>query len=113
MKPSIIKFADQKVKKSFEKLKSGVAKDKKLIDFLDRAFQYIEQNAFVGIQIPKSQIPKEYTKKYKIDNCWKYNLPGAWRLIYAVQNDELIIVSIILEWFDHKEYCKKFNYKSK
>jgi Txe/YoeB family toxin of Txe-Axe toxin-antitoxin module len=109
MKPNIIKFADKKLLKSFEKLKNN--KDKKLIIFLERAFEDIEKNPFTGIQISKNQIPRDYVKKYNIDNCWKYNLPGAWRLIYAVQSDELIIISIILEWFDHKEYCKRFKYK--
>ncbi len=39
-----------------------------------------------------------------------YDLPSAWRLIYTIESDEIKIVSIILEWFDHKDYEKKFNY---
>ncbi len=42
-------------------------------------------------------IPKEYIKKYKIDNLWKYNLPNAWRLLYTIKGNEVMIVSVILE----------------
>jgi hypothetical protein len=49
-------------------------------------------------------------KKYKIDNLWKYDLPKAWRLLYSVARDEIIIISIILEWLPHKEYEKRFKY---
>jgi len=41
---------------------------------------------------------------------WKYNLPGAWRLIYSIQGGEAIIITIILDWMDHKTYEKKFKY---
>ena len=32
------------------------------------------------------------------------------RLIYSIANDEIVVVSLILEWFDHKEYEHKFKY---
>jgi Txe/YoeB family toxin of Txe-Axe toxin-antitoxin module len=113
-KKSVIRFADKKLKKSFESLKNSNEDDKKLYSFINRALDDLEENAFCGIQIPKKQIPKEYIKKYKIDNCWKYNLPGAWRLIYSVvSNNEIEIISLVLDWFNHPNYCKKFNYKKK
>lgn len=59
---------------------------------------------------PKKQIPEIYVKKYGIDNLWKYDLPRAWRLIYSVARDEVVIITIVLEWFSHKEYEKRFNY---
>jgi len=109
--PCKIKFADEKVKKAFEELQYSTTEDKHLFDFLERAFKDIEKNAFCGIQISKKQIPKEYLKKYGIDNCWKYNLPNAWRLLYSVAREEVTVISIILEWSKHKEYDRKFNYK--
>jgi len=60
--------------------------------------------------VPKRQIPKEYVKKYGIDNPWKYNLPSAWRLVYSVVGNEIEIVAILLEWLAHKEYEKRFKY---
>ena len=110
--PSKIRFADEKVKKSFEELAHSKTEDQNLYKLLEQAFQNIEENAFIGIQLPKRQIPKELTKKYGIDNLWKYNLPNAWRLIYSIARDEVTVISIVLEWESHKEYDRKFGYKT-
>ena len=107
---SKIKFADEKIKESFLKLSLGTSEEKELYRQLEKLFCSLEENAFFGIQIPKKLIPKEYTQKYGIDNCWKCNLPKGWRMIYAVERNEIIILSIILEWMSHKEYERRFGY---
>lgn len=107
MKSHIV-FAEEKLKKEFNKLKSS--KNKNLYSWINSALDVIETNAFCGIQIPKKLIPKEYIKKYNIDNLWKYDLPSAWRLLYSVQNSEIIIISIVIEWLDHKDYERRFKY---
>jgi Txe/YoeB family toxin of Txe-Axe toxin-antitoxin module len=104
---SNIEFVNEQLKKAFDKLKT---EDRKMYDMISRAFNDIEDNAFCGIQIPKKLIPKEYIKKYGARNLWKYNLPGAWRLIYSIRGRNLLIFSIILEWLDHKEYERRFGY---
>ena len=109
MKTRVV-FANKKVKEAYEKLKDSKTEDKQLYKWLNRAFDDLAENAFCGIQISKKLIPKEYLKKYKIDNLWKYDLPKAWRLMYSVARDEIIIISIILEWLPHKEYEKRFKY---
>jgi len=103
-------FADDKVKKAFDKLKGSKTEDKRIYEWLNRAFDDIKEDAFCGTQVPKRLIPKEYLKKYKIDNLWKYDLPNAWRLMYSVARDEIIVISIILEWLPHKEYERRFKY---
>lgn len=108
--PSKIKFADEALRKAFEQLKEGKGEERRLYDWLVRAFNDIEQNAFCGVQIPKRLIPREYLQKYDVHNVWKYNLPNAWRLIYSIEHQEIIVVSIVLEWMDHKEYERRFNY---
>ncbi len=108
--PSKIQFADEKVKKAFEELKSSDRKDRELYGWLVQAFKDIEKNAFCGIQIRKRLIPREYIKNYNVKNLWKYNLPDAWRLLYSIEANEIIVISIILEWIDHKEYERKFHY---
>jgi len=105
---SKIRFADGKVKKAFEELSE--LGESKMYNWLVRALKDIEENAFCGIQIPKRLIPKEYLKKYEVHNLWKYNLPDAWRLIYSIENQEILVVSIVLDWMDHKTYEKKFKY---
>ena len=102
-------FGDERVKKNFEKLSKTY--EEKLKNQLIKAFENLEEDAFCGIQIPKNLIPKEYHKRFgKLANLWKYNLPDAWRLIYTIKNDKITIISVILEWMDHKEYERRFKY---
>ncbi len=107
---SVIRFADEKLKESFEKLKDSKTEDKKLYEWINRALDNLEGDAFCGIQIPKRLIPKIYIHKYAIDNLWKYDLPLGWRLIYSVANSEVCILSLILEWMNHKDYERRFGY---
>ena len=107
IKPSKVVFISDELEKDFYSLKEG--------DFLKkaitRAIKDLKENAFCGIQVPKRLIPKEYIRKYKINNLWKYDLPNAWRLMYTVTpENEVELISAILEWFNHKEYEKRFNY---
>lgn len=100
-----VQFANEKVKEAFDKLD-----DINLKKFIERALCDIKENPFCGIQIPKKLIPQEYIKKFDIHNVWKYNLPNAWRLIYSIKGGEAVILTIVLEWMDHKEYEKRFKY---
>lgn len=108
---SKIVFGDSNVKKAYNELGSNRFQEPELKKWLDSAFEKLEKNAFSGIQIPKRLIPKEYYSKFgRLDNLWKYNLPNAWRLIYTIKKDQVVVLSIILEWMTHKEYEKRFRY---
>ena len=102
--PSKVLFVDEKVRTAFQSLDKSDQSDRELKEHLIRAFEDLEKNSFCGIQIPKRLIPKEYLRAYKVDNLWKYNLPGAWRLLYSVASDEIKVISIVLEWMDHNDY---------
>ena len=105
-----IAFITQKLKEQFGYLQKGRFEDQQLYKFINRALDDLKLNPTCGVKIPKKLWPKEYVKKYSVTNLWKYDLPSAWRLIYTIESDEVTIVSIILEWFDHREYEKRFNY---
>ena len=105
-----VAFISHKLKEEFESLRSGKVEDKQLYNFINRAIDDLKINSACGIKVPKNLWPKEYIKKYKITNLWKYDLPNGWRLIYTIETDEVKIMSIILEWFDHKGYERRFNY---
>ena len=108
--PSTSRFADEKIKEAFYKLENGDDQKRELFKLINQALDNIEENAFCGIQIPKKLVPKEYTQKYDITNLWKYDLPKGWRIIYSIVRDEVVVVSLVLEWFDHKNYERRFNY---
>ena len=105
MKECKIQFVNRKIQEAFEKIS-----DSQLRKNLERAFEDICKNPFCGVQIPKRLIPKEYTQKFNIKNVWKYNLPDAWRLIYSIEGGQITIITIILEWLNHKEYERRFKY---
>jgi Txe/YoeB family toxin of Txe-Axe toxin-antitoxin module len=108
---SLIVFGNEKIKNELEKLKNSKTEDKNTYEWIIRALEDLKQNAFSGTQIPKRLIPKEYNLKFgKLDNLWKYNLPNAWRLIYTIKREQVIILSVILEWMNHKDYERKFKY---
>ncbi len=107
---SIVHFGDLKVKAAFERLKDSKVEGKLLHERIVKATQNLEENAFCGIQIRKRLIPKEYVRRFGIDNLWKYNLSADWRLLYTVKRDKVTVLSIILEWLPHKEYEKRFRY---
>ena len=110
-KESRIIFADAGLKRAFDELKTGKAEERRLYDWLCKAFLVLRENTFAGIQVPKRLIPRRYKTQYGATNLWKYNLPGAWRLLYTVKGSEVEVLSIILEWLPHKEYEKRFGYK--
>jgi len=107
IKASKIVFISPELEEDFNTLKEDDMIKKSII----RAIQALKENAFSGIQVPKKLFPKEYIIKYGINNLWKYDLPRGWRLLYTVTTDnEVELISAILEWFDHKEYERRFKY---
>ena len=107
IKPSRVVFISQELEEEFTSLKENDPLKKAII----RAVIELKENAFAGIQIPKRLFPCEYILKYSINNLWKYDLPRGWRLIYTVTpENEVDIISAILEWFDHKDYERRFGY---
>ena len=110
-RPSVIRFVDKKVQEAFHELEHGDEQEQEMFRLINQAMDNLEKNAFCGIQVPKRQIPKEYTKDYGSMNLWKYDLPRGWRIIYSIKSEGTYIVSIILEWFlSHKEYDRRFHY---
>jgi Txe/YoeB family toxin of Txe-Axe toxin-antitoxin module len=107
MKPSKVKFISEKLEGEFKNLDENDPIKKAI----KRAIIDLQQDAFFGIQIPKRLFPEEYVLRYKINNLWKYDMPNGWRLIYTVTSENQVqIVSAILEWFNHKEYERRFSY---
>lgn len=109
-KPRYAVFWDIKLEETFEKLKSASSEQQKLYKFINRAIGDLKRDPTCGTKIPKRLWPRRFIRTYKIDNLWKYDLPGAWRLIYTIVADKIRIVSVILEWGDHKWYDRVFGY---
>lgn len=106
-----IYFIDTSVEELYQALKESPRfKDKELYANLSKTISKIIENPYCGIKIPRKVWPKEYISNYNITNLWKYDLPNGWRLIYTIQGSKIEIISVIIEWFCHKKYERKFNY---
>jgi mRNA-degrading endonuclease RelE of RelBE toxin-antitoxin system len=105
-----ISFVSEKLEKEFDKLRKGMDDEKKLFFLITRAFNDIEKDLNSCIKIQKPLWPKSYKQKYKINNLWKYDLPNGWRLIFSLKDDEIVVYAVILEWFSHKDYERRFKY---
>ncbi len=107
LKSSEVVFANDRIQEAFGELDDNDDLKKSI----KRAILDMQINAYCGIQIPKRLFPREYIIKYKINNLWKYDLPSGWRLIYTLNPlNRVEILSVILEWFNHKDYERRFYY---
>jgi Txe/YoeB family toxin of Txe-Axe toxin-antitoxin module len=107
IKKSKVVFVNDKIEKEFNNLRDNDETKK----WIKNAIENLKQNAFCGIPLPKRLIPREYVVKYSVNNLWKYDLPTGWRLIYTIKTPNRIeILSVILEWFNHPDYERKFRY---
>ncbi len=101
-------FADENIREAWIRVKET---DPELTKHLLKAKDDIKENAFCGIQLSKDKIPREWIQKYRINNLWKYDLPNAWRLLYSITTPTKVeIISVFLDWMDHKEYDRLFGY---
>ncbi len=96
-----------------EEIAKGITKSdhQTLFNSIKQKINLLRNNPNYGIHIPKNKIPKEYIKNYDVNNLWKVNLSGAWRMIYTIRGSEIDIISLILDIMNHKDYEKKFKYK--
>jgi len=103
----VLRYAEENIKKVLEKIKK---RDKEFYEHIANALRNIQEDPVCGIKIPLRLIPKEWKKKYSINNLYKYNLPNAWRLFYSLIGNKVELIAIILGCFNHKEYERKFHY---
>ncbi len=99
-------FADSRLEKEFNSL----SENHWLKKSLKRVIEKLKQNVFCGERIKKELIPQEYIQKYGIDNLLWYPLPNGWRLVYSILMDDEKIIAYIIEYFDHKNYERRFGY---
>ncbi len=78
---------------------------------IKQKIELLKENPTYGIHIPKDRIPKKYIQEYELNNLWKVDLSGAWRMIYTLQGNEVEIIELIIDLMNHKDYEKKFNYR--
>ena len=106
MKPDRVIFADRNLGEIFNNLSEKDPLKKALV----RAIKVLKEDCYCGRQVKKKLIPNEFILKYGINNLWIYNLPSSWRLFYSLTNSEIELISAVLDWMDHKDYERLFNF---
>lgn len=81
-----------------------------LLKSINQKKELIRANPFYGDNIEKKKIPK---LDYDVQNLWRVELTGYWRMLYTIKGDEVQIICFILDILDHKKYNKLFGYKKK
>ena len=80
-----------------------------LLRSINQKKELIKANPFYGNNIEKKKIPKSYD----VQNLWRVELTGYWRLLYTIKGDQVEIVCFVLEIIDHDKYNKIFGYKGR
>jgi len=95
-------------------INQGIEKSDHQILFksLKQKIEFLKDNPQYGVHIEKRKIPSKYLKDYDVNNLWKVNLSGAWRMIYTIRGTEIEVIALILDLLNHKNYDKKFGYKN-
>ncbi len=98
-----------------EEISRGVTESdyQKLLSSIKQKIEFLKANPEYGVHIQKDRIPKEYILKYDVNNLWKVNLSGAWRMIYTIRGSEIEIIALVLDILDHGAYDKKFGYRKR
>lgn len=96
-----------------EEKKKGVESSfhQTLLRSIKRVTELLKENPFAGDQIPKRQIPKNYSLKYDIDNAWRIELANRWRMVYSITGNQIEIITFVMDIFNHRDYDKVFGYK--
>lgn len=108
-----IYFNDEKASEKYKILQSSLnSEDIRILKEINKTIDILEKDPFLGTQIPKRLIPKEYNKIFKPDNLWKYDLSKSWRLIYWISSDDEGQITLLIDWMNHKQYDKLFGYNT-
>lgn len=100
-------FIENKTEEAFNSL----AENSPLKKSIKKAISGLKDNVFCGEKIKKELIPKEYIRKYNLNNLFWCKLSKGWRLVYSVAGNSIEVIAVIIEYFSsHKEYERRFKY---
>lgn len=103
-------FVDEKVERSFLRLRNGTFEERRIFEWIQFGLDDLSKDPGCGIHIPRSVWPSKYVSDYHVNNLWKLDLPKGWRLIYSIRSTEVEVLAIVIEWFDHTDYDRRFKY---
>jgi hypothetical protein len=107
-------------KEAYGKLKVSVADEQSkgilssenqtLLRSINQKMELLKLNPVAGTAIRKKLIPQKYSN---LNNLWKLDLSGYWRMLYTLETNEIEIAAFILDVIPHHLYDKVFGYRKK
>lgn len=94
--------------KELHSLLENLKPDHKSVKWIQNMADALKENKFAGELIRKSQIPKVYIERFKVNNLYRYSHPEGYRSCYTILNE----CPHILDLMSHAEYDKVFKYKT-
>jgi hypothetical protein len=86
--------------------------DKILKRKIDATLTDLKADMTLGDHLPKTHWPTYYVEKWGINNLYKKDLGRDWRLTYTLVFEGSGVGVFILEILNHREYNKRFGYRS-
>ena len=87
-------------------------KDNVLKRRIDTALSELKADRTAADHVPKKYWPKYYVKNWGISNLYKKDLGRDWRLTYTLVFDGAGVGVYVLEILSHKEYDRRFGYRT-
>lgn len=81
-----------------------------LLNSIERIKEILKNNPMYGDPLRKELIPAAL-RKQGIQNLYRVELSGYWRMLYTIEGSEVEILLFILEIIDHKKYSKLLGYR--
>jgi len=82
-----------------------------LLNSINKTLENLKNNPTYGVLVPRKYLSKKVITKYGTDKIFRVELIGYWRLLYTLIGDEIKIIAFILEYLNHDDYNKLFEYK--
>jgi len=94
--------------KELHDLLKNLQPDHKFVKWIEAMAGVLKENKFAGELIRKSQIPRHYVERFKVNNLYRYSHPEGYRSCYTILNE----CPHILDLMSHPEYDRVFQYKT-
>lgn len=79
----------------------------RLMKSINNKSELLKLNPVYGQSVPKDLIPDTLD----VDNLFRVELTGYWRMLYTLKTNQIEIVNFILYIVDYKAYDKLFRYR--
>jgi len=103
-KPSLRIF----ISEDLARLLKDIGPRNKISKWIDGMKEVLRENMYAGELIRKSQIPKQYSDRYALNNLYRYSHPEGFRSCYTIIDG----CPYILDIMSHPEYDKVFGYRT-